>query len=191
MRRRDEARRRVAELISGLIAERQAIPGEHDDFLATLMAARYQDGATLDSEAITGLILTLLFAGQHTSAVLAAWTGLYLARHPAHLERVRAELASLGDRPNLAELKRLTHFERCMKEAERLRPPLVMLMRSVLKPFACLGAEIPPGSLVMVSPAVSHRMASVFAAPDRFDPDRFAPGREEDRRTPHAPIRFG
>jgi sterol 14-demethylase len=78
-----------------------------------------------------------------------------------------------------------------MKEAERLRPPLVMYMRSVLKPFACLGAEIPPDALVMVSPAVSHRMASVFAAPERFDPDRFGPGREEDRRTPYALIGFG
>jgi sterol 14-demethylase len=191
MRRRDAARRRVAELIAGLITERLAAPGDHDDFLATLMTARYQDGAALDPEAITGLILTLLFAGQHTSAVLAAWTGLYLARNEAHLARVCAELAPLGGRPDLAELKRLAHLERCMKEAERLRPPLVMYMRSVLKPFTCLGAEIPPGALVMVSPAVSHRMASVFAAPERFDPDRFGPGREEDRRTPYALIGFG
>jgi sterol 14-demethylase len=191
MRRRDAARRRVAELISGLIAERRASLREHDDFLATLMAASYQDGTGLDPEAITGLILTLLFAGQHTSAVLAAWTGLYLSRHPTHLEQVRDEVTALGERPSLTELKSLAHLERCMKEAERLRPPLVMLMRSVLQPFACLGAEIPTGSLAMVSPAVSHRMASAFAAPERFDPDRFGPGREEDRRSPYALIGFG
>jgi sterol 14-demethylase len=191
MRRRDAARRRVAELIAELIAERGRQPGEHDDFLATLMAARYGDGGTLDHEVITGLILTLLFAGQHTSAVLAAWTGLFLSRHPDHLERVRDEVVPLGDRPTLAELKRLAHLERCMKEAERLRPPLVMLMRSVLKPVPCLGTELPPGSLAMVSPAVTHRMDSVFAAPERFDPDRFGPGREEDKRTPYALIGFG
>jgi sterol 14-demethylase len=191
MRRRDAARRRVAELISGLIAERRAAGGEHDDFLATLMAAHYRDGAALDPEAITGLILTVLFAGQHTSAVLAAWTGLFLARNPPHLERVRAELAPLDERPSLAALKQLAHLERCMKEAERLRPPLVMLMRRVLRPFACLGAEIPPGSLVMVSPAVTHRMPAVFAEPQLFDPDRFGPGREEDRRTPYALTGFG
>ena len=191
MRRRDRARRRVAELISSLISERAADGAEAEDFLATLMAARYSQGGALDTEAITGLILTLLFAGQHTSAVLAAWTGLFLARHPEHLARVRNESAALGPRPNLAELKRLMHLERCMKEAERLRPPLVMLMRSVLAPFACLGATLPPGALAMVSPAVSHRMGSVFAEPDRFDPDRFGPDREEDRRTPYALIGFG
>jgi sterol 14-demethylase len=191
MRRRDRARRRVAELIAGLVAERAAAPGAAEDFLATLMTARYSDGRALDNEAITGLILTLLFAGQHTSAVLAAWTGLFLARYPEHRERVRAESAPLGNRPSLAELKRLAHLERCMKEAERLRPPLVMLMRSVLKPFSCLGATLPAGALAMVSPAVSHRMGSVFAEPERFDPDRFGPGREEDRRTPYSLIGFG
>jgi sterol 14alpha-demethylase len=191
MHRRDRARRRVAELISGLAAERAAGGAEEEDFLSTLMAARYSHGGALDAEAITGLILTLLFAGQHTSAVLAAWTGLLLARHPEHLARVQDEIAPLGDRPSLAELKRLLHLERCMKEAERLRPPLVMLMRSVLRPFACLDTILPPGSLAMVSPAVSHRMAGVFAAPERFDPDRFGPEREEDRRTPYALIGFG
>jgi sterol 14-demethylase len=191
MRRRDRARRRVAELISRLVAEREARPGEEEDFLATLMAARYSHGGALDNEAITGLILTLLFAGQHTSAVLAAWTGLFLARYPEHLARVREESAPLGNRPSLAELKRLMHLERCMKEAERLRPPLVMLMRSVLEPFACLDTVLPPGSLAMVSPAVTHRLGAVFAEPERFDPDRFGPEREEDRRTPYALIGFG
>jgi sterol 14-demethylase len=66
-----------------------------------------------------------------------------------------------------------------------------MLMRSVLEPFACLDTVLPPGALAMVSPAVSHRMASVFAEPERFDPDRFGPEREEDRRTPYALIGFG
>ena len=192
MRRRDRARRRVAELITSLIAEREGAGGTaEEDFLSTLMEARYSDGRALDNEAITGLILTLLFAGQHTSAVLAAWTGLFLARYPEHGARVGEEIAALGDRPSLAELKKLLHLERCMKEAERLRPPLVMLMRSVLRPFSCLDATLPPGSLAMVSPAVSHRMESVFAAPERFDPDRFGPGREEDRRTPYALIGFG
>ncbi len=191
MRRRDAARRRVAKLISEVIAERHRQPGRHDDFLATLMAARYADGGSLDHEVITGLILTLLFAGQHTSAVLAAWTGIFLSHHPSHLARVHAEVAPLGVRPSLAELKRLAHLERCMKEAERLRPPLVMLMRSVLKPFSCLGIDLPMGSLAMVSPAVSHRMGAIFAEPERFDPDRFGPGREEDKRTPYALIGFG
>jgi len=43
----------------------------------------------------------------------------------------------------------------------------------------------------MVSPAVAHRLPSVFTQPDVFDPMRFSPGREEDRVHPYALIGFG
>lgn len=82
-------------------------------------------------------------------------------------------------------------MEYCLKEAERLYPPLVMLMRKTLRPFAVDGVVIPAGDLVMVSPAVSHRQARVFRNPDMFDPERFAPPREEDRATPYSLIGFG
>lgn len=193
MRRRDRARRRVVELISGLIAERTRHGSREEDFLSTLLAARYRDGAALGDEAVTGLLLTLLFAGQHTSAVLATWTGLLLLDHPAELERARAEIeATLGDRPpTLAGVKRLAHLECCIKEAERMRPPLIMLMRTILRDFEVQGRRLPAGDLALISPAVSHRLASSFADPERFDPDRFAAGREEDRRTPYSLIGFG
>src|SRR5256712_10818492 len=43
----------------------------------------------------------------------------------------------------------------------------------------------------MVSPAAAHRLPQVFANPDRYDPDRFGPPRQEDRRTKHGLIGFG
>jgi sterol 14-demethylase len=43
----------------------------------------------------------------------------------------------------------------------------------------------------MVSPAVSHRIPEVFARPDHYDPERFAPGRAEDRKARFALITFG
>jgi sterol 14-demethylase len=38
---------------------------------------------------------------------------------------------------------------------------------------------------------VSHRIGAVFANPDRYDPERFAPGRAEDRKARFALITFG
>jgi len=193
MRRRDHARRQVVELISGLIGARRAVNKCTDDFLDTLMAARGPDGNPLSDDTITGLLLTLLFAGQHTSAVLATWTGILLLQNPQHLRSILAEQDTvLADQDmSLAALKQLTRLDHCIREAERLRPPLVMLMRKVLKDFAFDGHVIPAGDLAMVSPAVSHRVAEIFANPGRYDPDRFAPPREEDRRTPYSLIGFG
>jgi sterol 14alpha-demethylase len=81
-KRRDRARVCIAQLISKIIADRRASGTEGEDFLQTLMSARYSDGTALSDDAITGLLLTIIFAGQHTSAVLAAWTGVLLLQHP-------------------------------------------------------------------------------------------------------------
>jgi sterol 14-demethylase len=193
MRRRDRARREVAQLMSGVIAERRASTKSTDDFLDALIAARGSDNEPLNDETITGLLLTLLFAGQHTSAVLASWTGVLLLQNAELLPAVLAEQDAVffGSGMTLAKLKQLVRLERCIKEAERMHPPLIMLMRKVLEGFEFAGHLIPAGDLVLVSPAVSHRIPQIFADPERYDPDRFAPPREEDRKTPYGLIGFG
>jgi sterol 14alpha-demethylase len=125
--------------------------------------------------------------------VLATWTGVLLWRNPQHLALILAEQSTVfqTESVTLAALKQLTQLERCIKEAERLHPPLVMMMRKVLQDFEFDGYVMPAGDLVMVSPAVSHMIAEIFAYPERYDPDRFAVPREEDRRTPYALIGFG
>ena len=193
-RRRDRARRQIAALLAELIADRrQPDAPPEDDFLSALIQARYRDGTELSFDAITGLLLTLLFAGQHTSAVMATWAGLLLLQHPDTLAAVRAEAeAVIGDgEVTLAGLKQLQLLERCLKEAERLHPPLVMLMRTALRDMDVEGSVVPRGSLALVSPAISHRLPQSFREPARFDPARFGPGREEDRRTPYSLIGFG
>src|SRR5262245_3023837 len=165
MRRRDRARRRVVELISGLIGARRGSDVPADDFLDTLLAARDPSGQPLSDDTITGLLLTVLFAGQHTSAVLATWSGVLLLQHPRHAEAVLAEQAAVldGQAMTLAALKQLVVLERCIKEAERLYPPLIVLMRKVVQDFVVRDHVVPAGSLVLVSPAVSHRLPEPFA----------------------------
>ncbi len=192
-RRRDRARARMAALITRIIAERRAGARGGEDFLEVLMAARYADGRGLADDAIVGLLISTIFAGQHTSTVMGAWTGLLMLEHPGVMPDVLDELERElgGEEITLEGLRRLVALERCIKEAERMHPPLVMLMRRVLRDFECGGYVTPAGSLAMVSPAAGHRLPEVFAEPDRYDPDRFGPARQEDRRTKHALIGFG
>ncbi len=191
-RRRDRARVRVAELLSPILAERRDGTAQGEDFLQTLVEARYRDGRSLSDHEIVGLLLTLIFAGQHTSAVLAAWTGGLLLAHPEVLRGVREEAEDFADGPmTLERLRKLDRLERAVKEAERMHPPLVMLMRKVRQDFVFRETLARAGDLALVAPAVSHRIAEIFPRPDAYDPDRFGPGREEDRQARFALIGFG
>jgi sterol 14alpha-demethylase len=193
-RRRDRARARMTTLISRVVADRRARGVEAEDFLQSLMSARYPDGRTLDDAQITGLLLATVFAGQHTSAVLGTWTGVLLLDHEAHLAAVRAEQGEVlgpGREMTVEALRQLVTLERCIKEAERMHPPLILLMRRVLRDLAVGPHVVPAGDIALVSPAAAHRIPEVFADPDRYDPDRFGPGRQEDRKHRHALIGFG
>lgn len=193
-RRRDRARREVSALMSRILAERRRSGSRREDFMQALIEARYGDGNALSDEEITGLLLTALFAGQHTSAVLAAWVGIELLRHREYLARVLAEIETVygrGEGLSLDTLKEQSVLERAVQEGERLHPPLIMLVRKVLRAFEYKEFHIPAGSMAMVSPLLSHRLPTVFKDPESYDPDRFAPPREEHKQAAHALIGFG
>ncbi|MCY4612335.1 MAG: cytochrome P450 [Nitrospira sp.] len=193
-RSRDRARRNVVELFSRIMAERRFSGACPDDFMQALMHARYKDGRALSDDEISGILLTVLFAGQHTSAVLATWTGLELVRAPSYLARVRDEMQDVYREEGamtLASLKRQVALEHAVRECERMHPPLIMLIRKVLKPVRYGDHLVPAGTLAMVSPAVSHRLPHVFADPERFSPERFDPPACEDKQHQYALIGFG
>ncbi len=193
-RRRDRARRRIAEILARVMRDRRSSGAAPQDFMQALMEARYKDGRALSDDEVTGILLTVLFAGQHTSAVLASWTGFEMFRDPACVERIRDEMQAVYAETgamNLARLKRQVTLERTVRECERLHPPLILLIRKVLRPLQYAGHTVPAGALAVVSPAVSHRLAHLFADPERFDPERFATPRSEDKQHHYTLIGFG
>lgn len=195
-RRRDRAREQLARAIKEVITQRRTTPGgtRHQDFLGTLMSARYPEGGPLDDETVTGLIIGLIFAGQHTSAVLAAWTGVLLLEHPSHLPgllREQRDVFATAGPVSVDRLQQMSLLDCCVREAERMHPPLVLLMRKALRDFSCGDYDVPGGSLVMVAPGVAHRLPQVFRDPDVYDPVRFGPDRAEHRAHRYTLIGFG
>ncbi|MFO0681390.1 MAG: cytochrome P450 [Sandaracinus sp.] len=192
-RKRDKARVRMVEMISEIVREREKMGRTGEDFLQTLMDAKYSDGRKLTDDEITGLLLAAIFAGHHTSSVTTAWTLLELLQNPTTLTRAVAEVDRVfgGGKPVAhASLRELEYIEACVKEALRLHPPLFMLVRVAMKDFVFKNWFIPKGTWVVVSPTVSHRLPGVFPDPDAFDPDRFLAPRNEDKKD-WAYIAFG
>jgi sterol 14-demethylase len=195
-RRRDRARARVAEVIHDIIGERRRSGAQPEprDMLSTLMSARYADGSAPTDDVIAGLLVSVVFAGHHTSAAHGTWTGVLLLAHPQWYQRARAEQDWFAEQdPELTQsnLHRMTVLDQCLKETERMFPPLPVLMRVAMSDFVHDGYTVPKGALVFVSPGASHRRPDVFRDPDDYCPARFGPGREEDRRTPYGLIGFG
>ena len=193
--RRDRARKRLVELIEAIIEARKHADEQPRDMLQILLTVTDEAGRPrFTPDQITGVIVSTMFAGHHTSSATSAWTLVELLRHPAYFARVLAELETIyASEPDVTyqALRAIPLLENAIKETLRLHPPLILLPRTAVLDFHYGDWVVEAGTLVAVSPAVSHADAACFEAPERFDPDRYADGREEDARHPWAWIPFG
>ncbi len=192
-RKRDLARIRLVEMITEIIDARRKSGREGEDFLQTLMDAKYKSGASLTEHEITGMLLAGMFAGHHTSSVTTAWALIELVRNREWMHIVRDQLDAVfadGREIGFNSLREITMTENAVKETLRMHPPLFMLVRTAMRDFVYKDYFVAAGSWVVVSPTVAHTIPSVFADPYRFDPSRFEAPREEDKRD-FAYIPFG
>jgi cytochrome P450 len=63
--------------------------------------------------------------------------------------------------------------------------------RGVAQDVEVEGYLLRPGPMVMYAIASAHLLPSLWQDPERFDPDRFAPPREEQKQDPYALVGFG
>lgn len=185
------ARDALRAYLRGVIARRRSAPG--NDALGLLMAARDDTGAALSDDELLEQAVILMFAGHETTTSMLASLLLALRDHPAwHARLVAEQDRVVGDGPlRLEHMGALRDLDLVLKEVERRWPPISLCQRGITTPLAYAGHTLEPGTLVVYSPWVTHHMPEVFRDPDRFDPERFAPPREEHRATPYALVGFG
>jgi cytochrome P450 len=181
--------------LAAMIEQRRGIPeDDRSDILAMLVNARDEEGQSFSTEQILAHVNILLVAGHETTTTLSAWLLYWLATHPAALAAVRAELdAVLGPAGEISldAVRSLRQLGYAVQEAGRITPPVAMVPRGVLKDVAFGGYLLPAGTYVLLVIGAPHWDPAYFAAPERFDPQRFAPPREEDKQTPYALGTFG
>ena len=156
------------------ILDRRARTGDQpDDGLQALLRATYRDGESLTAHEITGLLIAIMMAGHHTAAGTGTWTIVELLRNPSYMTRVREELDSVwpdGTTLTYDRLRQMTFLGDVLKEVLRLHPPLIFLLRKVLKPFTFSSYLVPEGKMLCVAPVVAHRLGQRVRRRQRFRP---------------------
>jgi sterol 14-demethylase len=201
-RARDSARAGLVELVQGIMDKRAAVvaagetEGEAKDLLDVLMTITDEAGnLRFDADQITGMFISMMFAGHHTTSGTAAWTLIELLRHPEEMTAVVAELDELyadGTDVSYQALRAMPRLEGAIKEALRLHPPLILLLRVANVDLDVGGRHIAAGKMVAASPSVSNRLPEAFGDDaDEFRPIRYLEDPAADAANPWNWIPFG
>ena len=195
---RDRSRAALVELVEAIMEERIAHPpadGVEPDLLDVLVSIRDEDGGLrFTADQVTGIFISMMFAGHHTTSTTASWMVIELLRAAGAADRVVAEIdafAATGEEVSYQVLREMPITEAALKETLRLHPPLILLLRVAKEDFEVGGSAVRAGQMVGASPWVSNRIGESFADPDRFDLDRYVEPRAEDLENPWNWIPFG
>ena len=185
-----QGRQYMIEHFQGLVNERRGADGS--DIFTRFCQAEDEEGHTLsDQEIIDHMIFLMMAAHDTTTSTLTSL--LYeLAVNPDWQERVREELGAL-DKPAIEydDLLYVKDTILVLQETLRRYPPLSTIPRMATRDSEWQGYLIPKGTMTVVYPIHTHHMEEWWDEPYRFDPERFAEGREEHKRHSHNYVPFG
>jgi cytochrome P450 len=191
--REKRALAQIEALLRKLIRSRRTSTEQRNDLLSVLLAAVDEEsGAHMSDQQLRDEMMTLFLAGHETTANALTWSWYLLSQHPSVEAKLHDELHRVlhGRSPSAADLPRLPYAEMVIRESLRMYPPAPGFAREPIEPVMIGGYDVPKGSMVVVNSYALQRDARFFDDPERFDPERFAPGWEE-RIPRYAYLPFG
>ncbi len=161
-------RERVDAALYAEIGRRRADPGlsERDDALSLLLQARDEHDRPMTDQELRDELLTLLLAGNETTATTMAWCFDLLLHHPDVLARLDDELAG----------GRTDYLDAVIKETLRLRPVAPIVARQLRTPMELGGYRLPAGTVLAPNAYLTQRRADLYPDPTAFRPERFLAG---------------
>ena len=176
--------RELHRAVAGFIAQaRSRIDGDPSlrarpaNLIEAMIVARDTEGSGLDDSDVAGNVLTMLLAGEDTTANTLAWMIYLLSRDPESMQRARDEVReALGAQSLPAryeQLPALAFVEACANETMRLKPVAPILMLEALRDTAVEGIEVPAGELVMCLMRPGATDERHFPDAQAFDPGRW------------------
>ena len=181
-RRFHRARQRLDATILRMVDERRRSGVDRPDLLGLLLAARDEegDGGGMTDAQLRDETLTIFLAGHETTANALSWAWHLLGANPEAEARFHAEIdAVLGGRvPGAEDVAALPYTRGVFAETMRLFPPAYLIGREPREDIELGGFRVRRGSVLLVSPWLTHRDPRWWEAPLEFRPERWNPEAE-------------
>ena len=142
---------------------------------AMIVAADADAGAAWTDREVAGNVMTMLLAGEDTTANTLAWMIYLLQRHPVALQQATADARRAG-RPETWTLERLAsldHLDACANETMRLKPVAPALLLQALRDTTIGDVRVPARSLVWCALRSDSLKDEHFSSASTFEPGRW------------------
>jgi cytochrome P450 len=180
MRHVQALREAVSDFITKARAQLTAHPALREapqNLIQALIAGRDREGSGLTDEDVSGNVLTMLLAGEDTTANTLAWMVWLLFNNPPALESARREvdglLPSHGLVSSMEELSKLDEVEACAHEAMRLKPVAPLNIVEAAHDVVVGDVLVPKGAFVVCLMRPPGLDAAAFPDPSAFSPARW------------------
>lgn len=151
------------------------------NFLEAMLTAKDAEGRPFSNEVVFGNAMTMLLAGEDTTANTLAWAVHLLLDAPAELAALRHQVdAVLGDDrvpASMAATRALDEVEAIANETMRLEPVAPLMFFQNIPAVTLGDLALPPGSAVCVLPRVAATDPARADDPLAFRPARWKDGR--------------
>lgn len=157
---------------------------QYDDLLQMLMEARDEEtGEGMSRLQLRDEVASFFGAGHETTSHALTWTLYLLSQHPEVMAQLQEEVDGVldGRFPTFDDLPNLPYSKMVFEEAMRLYPPVPILPRFAAEATEIDGYTVPANSVNLISIWNIHRHPDIWPNPERFDPERFGPGKEKER----------
>jgi cytochrome P450 len=156
-------------------AEPQRHTQPHNLLEAMLAAADRPDSGLRDAQ-VAGNVMTMLLAGEDTTANTIAWMIYLLWMHPKALDRAYAEVRTMVQdclRPTMEEVAGLQFIEACMHETMRLKPVGPQLPLQANADVLVGDVQVPKGTIVINLLRRDSVREDLVPQASRFEPERW------------------
>ena len=161
----------------GRLAKEPQLREHPSNLIEAMLVAMEQPGSKLTDEELSGNVLTMLLAGEDTTANTLAWLIWLLATNPASAARASREVDEVLRGAELAgsvdALSHLNYLEACAHEAMRLRPVAPFIGLQAVNDTTVSGVRLPAGTVVWCLVRPGGLDEKLFPEPRSFRPERW------------------